>query len=272
MNFFKLIIILDVIAFSGCGGTASTEVTPTSPAVSLWTADQISDMTTSCSVQEILRHDLSNGNANSYCECLIKSASSKYNFNDYVSDKNVTYLPALEANSGCIMPASTAKTSTAQTSTAQSSATPSLLLGIGTGINLFSINGSVSSLTTDSAGNVYAGGSFTIAGGVAANRIAKWNAATSTWAAMGTGMNGSVSSLTTDSAGNVYAGGSFTTAGGVAANYIAKWNAATSTWTAMGTGMWNMVYALTTDSAGNVYAGGYFGRAGGVLNTSYIAK
>ncbi len=121
----------------------------------------------------------------------------------------------------------------------------------------------VKALTTDSAGNVYAGGSFTIAGGVAANYIAKWNAATSTWQAMGTGMSGSVTALTTDSSGNVYAGGIFSAAGGVSANYIAKWNAATSTWTAMGTGMNGSVTALTTDSAGNVYAGGYFTCAGG---------
>ncbi|MGB9613419.1 MAG: chitobiase/beta-hexosaminidase C-terminal domain-containing protein, partial [Candidatus Margulisiibacteriota bacterium] len=37
------------------------------------------------------------------------------------------------------------------------------------------MNGSVYALAVDSSGNLYAGGSFTTAGGVSANRIAKWN-------------------------------------------------------------------------------------------------
>ncbi|MGA1597383.1 MAG: hypothetical protein ACO4AG_12220, partial [Candidatus Nanopelagicales bacterium] len=41
---------------------------------------------------------------------------------------------------------------------------------LGTGIT-----GTVSALATDSAGNLYAGGTFTIAGGAPANRVAKWN-------------------------------------------------------------------------------------------------
>ena len=50
-----------------------------------------------------------------------------------------------------------------------------------------------------------------------ANKIAKWNAATSKWTAMGTGMNGNVSALAIDSLGIVYAGVAFITAGGVTA-------------------------------------------------------
>jgi hypothetical protein len=137
---------------------------------------------------------------------------------------------------------------------------------------------SVSALAIDSSDNVYAGGNFTTAVGVPDTKyIAKWNAATSTWTAMGTGMNtnGYVWGLTTDSSGNVYTGGGFIAAGGVAVASIAKWDVTatpTPTWTAMGTGMNGNVSALTKDSSGNVYAGGSFAAAGGVSNTSYIAK
>jgi hypothetical protein len=127
-------------------------------------------------------------------------------------------------------------------------------------------------LALDSSGNLYAGGTFTTAGGVAANRIAKWNG--SAWSALGTGMSGGtdpyVYALALDSSGNLYAGGSFTTAGGVAANRIAKWNG--TAWSTLGTGMNSAVNTLALDSSGNLYAGGNFTTAGGVANTAYIAK
>ena len=85
----------------------------------------------------------------------------------------------------------------------------------------------------DGAGNLYAGGDFATAGGVAANHIAKWDG--SAWSALGSGMNGIVHALAMDDAGNLYAGGDFAIAGGVAANHIAKWDG--STWSALGSGM-----------------------------------
>src|SRR5262249_20824902 len=76
---------------------------------------------------------------------------------------------------------------------------------------------------------LYAGGDFTTAGGVAANRIAKWNG--TSWAALGDGMNDAVDALAVfDECGAptpcpaLYAGGDFTTAGGGPALRIAKWN------------------------------------------------
>ena len=41
-----------------------------------------------------------------------------------------------------------------------------------------------------SGSNLYAGGEFTTAGGVSANRIAKWDG--NSWTALGSGMNASV--------------------------------------------------------------------------------
>jgi len=71
---------------------------------------------------------------------------------------------------------------------------------LGTGMN-----SNVDAFAIDSAGNLYAGGSFSTAGGVSANCIAKWDG--TAWSALGTGVNNSVQALACDSAGNLYAGG-----------------------------------------------------------------
>lgn len=72
-------------------------------------------------------------------------------------------------------------------------------------------SGNVYALAADGSGNLYAGGDFTVAGGVTANHVAKWNG--SAWAALGTGTNYSINALAADGSGNLYAGGYFTTAG-----------------------------------------------------------
>ncbi len=137
---------------------------------------------------------------------------------------------------------------------------------------------SVNALACDSSGNLYAGGGFITAGGVAANRIAKWNPATSSWSTLGSGMAGGdypyVSTLAFDVSGNLYAGGGFIMAGGVTVNRIAKWNPGTSSWSAIGSGMAGgdpYVSALAFDSSRNLYAGGGFITAGGVT-VNRIAK
>jgi hypothetical protein len=121
---------------------------------------------------------------------------------------------------------------------------------------------------------LYAGGSFTTAGGLAASRIAKWDG--SSWAALGSGMNGDVEALAAfDDGGGpaLHAGGDFTTAGGVAANYIAKWDG--SSWAALGSGMSDDVNAFTVfdDVSGlpALFAGGSFESAFD-SGDSYLAK
>ena len=69
-----------------------------------------------------------------------------------------------------------------------------------------------------SGGTLYAGGSFTTAGGSAANCIAQWDG--SSWSALGSGMNNIVYALAV-SGGTLYAGGWFTTAGGKVSAYAA---------------------------------------------------
>jgi trimeric autotransporter adhesin len=127
---------------------------------------------------------------------------------------------------------------------------------------------------------LYAGGSFTTAGGVSANYIAKWDG--TTWSALGTGLDSHVLTLAVfDDGGGpaLYAGGIFTTAGGVSANRIAKWNGAE--WSVVDTGVSGShpsystrVFALSVfDDGGGpaLYAAGHFSTAGGV-SVNHIAR
>ncbi|NOT30808.1 MAG: HYR domain-containing protein [Planctomycetes bacterium] len=71
---------------------------------------------------------------------------------------------------------------------------------------------------------LYAGGTFTTAGGVAASRIAMWDG--SSWSALGSGMNERVDCLSVfDDGGGpaLYAGGLFTSAYDSGDTYLAKW-------------------------------------------------
>ena len=79
-----------------------------------------------------------------------------------------------------------------------------------------------------SGSDLYAGGSFTAAGGVSANYIAKWNG--SAWAPLGSGTDTPISVLAV-SGSDLYAGGIVIGASKV----IAKWNG--STWSGLGLGM-----------------------------------
>jgi hypothetical protein len=116
-----------------------------------------------------------------------------------------------------------------------------------------------------SGSDVYAGGNFTTAGGIAATNIAKWNG--SSWSALGEGMEGSVNALAV-SGSELYAGGTFTTAGGSAAHFLARWNG--SSWTALGSGMNDVVNALAV-FGNDLFVGGRFTIAGGKAS-AYIAR
>jgi hypothetical protein len=120
-----------------------------------------------------------------------------------------------------------------------------------------------------SGSDLYVGGAFTMAGGSAANYVAKWNG--SSWSALGSGMGGGtfpcVYALAV-SGSDLYVGGPFTTAGGSAANYVAKWNG--SSWSALGSGMNSYVNALAVSSS-DLYVGGLFTIAGGKVS-AHVAR
>jgi len=127
----------------------------------------------------------------------------------------------------------------------------------------------------DSGAALYAGGTFTTAGGASANRIARWDA--SGWSALGSGVSGAVKALTVfDDGGGLalFAAGSFGTAGGVpGVGRIAKWNG--SVWSRLAsTGMHDDISALAVFDDGSgpaLYAGGAFATADGVA-ASRIAR
>lgn len=134
--------------------------------------------------------------------------------------------------------------------------------------------GGVYTLAVGTAGNIYAGGTFTDMGGVANTRfIARWNISTGLWTSIGTTAGGSaVYALALAPAGVLYAGGNFTTIGGTAAARIASLNIGTGAWSAMTTGAAGDVYAIAVSQDGSkVYIGGAFASAGGVANTLRLA-
>jgi hypothetical protein len=107
------------------------------------------------------------------------------------------------------------------------------------------------------AGELVVCGNFTSAGGIGANRIAKWNG--SAWSALGLGLNSDAYALTVIGS-DLYVGGSFTAVGGVGVNRVARWN---GSWSALGTGTNNAVYSLANNN-GQLLLGGSFTSAGGI--------
>ena len=80
------------------------------------------------------------------------------------------------------------------------------------------MSGSVQALAV-SGNTLYAGGSFTNAGGVSANYIAQWNG--SNWSPLGSGTDGEVTALAV-SGSTLYVGGGFSMAGTNLADEIAE--------------------------------------------------
>lgn len=123
---------------------------------------------------------------------------------------------------------------------------------------------------------LYAGGWFTLAGGAAASRVAKWNG--TAWSAVGAGIGGPVTEFASFDAGDgagpsLYAGGSFQNAGGHPALYIARWDG--ETWLDVAGGADRWVHAMTVfdDGAGRgpvLYVGGEFQQVA-ELSVDFIA-
>jgi hypothetical protein len=142
--------------------------------------------------------------------------------------------------------------------------------GIGAGASVLAL-----AVYDDGSGPaLYAAGGFTTAGGILANRVAKWDG--EEWSTLagpsGIGLDSTVAALAVFDAGSgaaLYAAGGFTTAGGVNARRIAKWDG--STWSPVGNlngeGAGAYVNALHVYDDGTgpaLYAGGSFTEAGGI--------
>jgi hypothetical protein len=134
----------------------------------------------------------------------------------------------------------------------------SSLSSLGTGLQ----SGYAQTIIIDNNNNIFVGGNFLTAGGVANTvRIAKWDG--SVWTPLSTGIsNGLVYKIISDKNGNLYIGGTFTNVGDANGNYIVKWTG--SAFQSLGTGADGNVLSLFLDDSQNLYAGGSFTAIGGV--------
>ena len=117
-------------------------------------------------------------------------------------------------------------------------------LGLGT-------NDMVCALTVY-GGYLTAGGYFTSAGGISANRVARWDGLT--WSPLGLGTNGDVNALTVYN-NLLIVGGDFTQVGGIGVNRIAGWDG--TNWMLLGSGFDGEVLVLEVYN-NQLYAAGRF--------------
>jgi len=146
------------------------------------------------------------------------------------------------------------------------------------------LNGRVEALAFAPNGDLYVGGAFSSANGVAGtSRIARWDG--TQWSALSGGIapkigataqDSWVEDLAFDAQGNLYVAGRFTSVqqgiAAVSADSVARWDG--TRWTAVGTPpafSSAIVRALGFDSAGTLYAGGDFDQLGGT-NAANIAR
>ena len=128
------------------------------------------------------------------------------------------------------------------------------------------LNGAYSrTLVLDKNDNLYVGGTFSRAGNVPAQNIAKWTG--TEWESLGEGRGSEsfgVMDLALDSQDRLYAGGYFYLAGTDPPQFstVSRWNG--STWEEIGLGFDYFVNVLTFDSQDRLVVGGPFNSIGGV--------
>ena len=129
---------------------------------------------------------------------------------------------------------------------------------------------SIRTLAVLPSGELVAGGDFTIAGGVAVQKLARWNG--TTWSPMGP-VVGFFSSDVYGSVvlpnGDLVIAGSFSSVGGVAADNVSRWNGAA--WSALGAGVNGTATKVAAMPNGNIVVGGYFSSAGGSAANARLA-
>ena len=118
-------------------------------------------------------------------------------------------------------------------------------------------------------GDMYIGGSFTSAGGVAnTSKLARWSKSAQSWqSVLSIPPNNDVMALKFDSNGDLYVGGMFTSIGGNSnAKYLAKITDLSGTpfIFEFGATVDDYVYAIEIDFNGIVYVGGRFKSIGGI--------
>ncbi len=132
------------------------------------------------------------------------------------------------------------------------------------------VNGPAVAMGVSPTGDLYVGGNFSLAGGLAVHGVARW--AGNSWSSLGTSPNDGVTggfapivSAITFSGSSVYVGGAFDTvggAGGISASNIARWDG--TTWHTLGNGIAGTVSALKVFH-NDLIAAGSFTQAGGTV-------
>ena len=134
------------------------------------------------------------------------------------------------------------------------------------------MNGPVFAMAANQAGTVYAGGTFTTAGGTTVANIARW--ANGSWGTLLTGLGvtagqgSQVTALAISPDGTLYVGGTFGLAGGTTTRNIAYWDGAA--WGTVTNGVNGQVFGLDVAPSGTLYACGAFTQANGTT-ANYVA-
>lgn len=120
--------------------------------------------------------------------------------------------------------------------------------------------------------NLYVGGAYTTAGGVAAVNISYWDG--TAFNSM-SDTNGTVNAIAVSPSGIIYIGGGFSTAGGISAVRIASWNG--SSMSPLGSGLTkiipaSVVNALAVGPDGVLWIGGQFDTAGGIALSDGVTR
>jgi len=125
---------------------------------------------------------------------------------------------------------------------------------VGAGIGFVDGNSAkVSAFASDPDGNLYVGGTFTLAGGQTVSNIAKWDG--TNWSDVSGGLNGSVASLVWHN-DTLYVAGSFTKAGNVYSQGIIAYHG--NQWISMNNGVNGIAQSVVVDKDGTLYIGGFF--------------
>jgi hypothetical protein len=136
---------------------------------------------------------------------------------------------------------------------------------LGTGLQRTSGNPGASAMLALPNGDLIVGGTYTGAGGVPVNNIARWDGAA--WHPLGDGLNSSVRELALLPDGDILAVGGFTMSGTTPVSFVARWDG--SAWHPVGTGTDGALSALALNASGDVLVGGFFRRAGGLSSANF---
>lgn len=133
--------------------------------------------------------------------------------------------------------------------------------------NLSGVDGGIFAVVVQ-GDNLYIGGDFSTAGGVHADRVARWESGSNSWTPLGSGITdpGAFVRSMVILGNELYVGGIFSSAGGVASPGLARWNTTSNTWSTVDGGMGGttpFVFSMTKRGA-DLLVTGAFSRAGSV--------